>query len=327
MVSAAPVLWYLSHDIYYSYNPIISSDSKRHPCCERPQLRHEFFKKFGGGAPFVDWLLKFAKRGDRVLLDPRLELLIGRDMLYREGIYDVADLNMAGLAPVSGSFKGISMDKFSPDPQLWYGQIQARTETLENNLLLDVAGIDFVIVLEWTQTHYGPFDGLEILDRFDMSEYGRVLLLRNTDRWPKAFLVTEDGIKFSPDIWPSCPHDRLMCANLDGFEKYLLPEKVDLVYNPEGDASMSFPESTSTRYLVLSWMFRNNWIASFDNGDILNTLPILKSFIGVKIPPGATQINIHYRPTERIVLVLVKVIVILASILVLVFWKPRNISA
>ena len=76
-----------------------------------------------------------------------------------------------------------------------------------------------------------------------------------------------------------------------------------LVYNRQGDASMSFLGSTSTRYLVLSWMFRNNWIASLDNGDTLNTTPVFKSFIGVEIPPDTTQVNIHYRPAKRIVLV------------------------
>ena len=78
----------------------------------------------------------------------------------------------------------------------------------------------------------------------------------------------------------------------------------------------------TTRILYLE----NNWIASLDNGDILNTTPVFKSFIGVEIPPDATQVNIHYRPTKRIVLVFLKVIVILASIIVLVFWKPRKIS-
>ena len=109
-----------------------------------------------------------------------------------EGLHFVTDLALLGVNPINGNFKGVSMDRLYPSRALMYGVIGGQQDVIENDTLLDVLGVNLIMMaagegpvpstLRLTD-HLHPGGGSFAGPAHD------ILLLANEDAWPKAVLL------------------------------------------------------------------------------------------------------------------------------------------
>ncbi len=120
-----------------------------------------FFRSPERNGRFLNWLLYYSQTNDkRILLSPRIELEFydPKEELRSEGFYAMSDLNLhAGLNPVNGNFKGVSMDRISPSSKFGEGLINSNYSLLNNPAFLNIAGINFLLV------HESEFEELDFL--------------------------------------------------------------------------------------------------------------------------------------------------------------------
>lgn len=112
-----------------------------------------YFKSPDKNGSFLNWLKYYSNTSNnRILLSPQIEYEFENPPKYgliSEGFYAISDLNLhAGLNPVNGIFKGISMDRIYPSPQVSSGLIKSSYDLLKNSALLDIAGINFILMHE-----------------------------------------------------------------------------------------------------------------------------------------------------------------------------------
>jgi len=109
-----------------------------------------FFKSPERDGRFLNWLKYYnTSYNKRILLSPEIEnqLNAPHKELISEGFYATSDLNLhAGLNPVNGNFKGLSMDRIYPSPVFSQGLIKSNYDLLKNSALLDIAGIHFILI-------------------------------------------------------------------------------------------------------------------------------------------------------------------------------------
>lgn len=156
----------ITHVLAYTKYLVFNYPSEMH--------KWNYFKSPQKDSRLLNWFMYYKQANKkRILLSPRIEYEFEnpKKELISEGFYAMSDLNLhAGLNPVNGIFKGVSMDRICPSSEFSAGLIKSNYDLLKNSALLDIAGINFILMHE--------------------SELGKSDFLRNL--WPNGIKAEVD---------------------------------------------------------------------------------------------------------------------------------------
>lgn len=93
---------------------------------------------------------------------------------------------------------------------------------------------------------------------------------------------------------PGCPNDSVLCTDLAPLAERRSTDRL-LIDHRNGRIDVRLFQADEPRLLVVSQMFRSDWVASAD-GSSLTTLPVFGGLIGVRVPPGVSSVQLQYRP-------------------------------
>jgi hypothetical protein len=240
-----------------------------------------------------------AQFGPRLYVSEPVERLM-RGPLSPYGVHFGTDLVFLGLNPVNAWFKSISMDRLYPSWALMQGQIRGEPDVIENRTLLDVLGINMVLMSE-------PEDpattGLVPVQRMHVDTYREkqdLVVLGNPDAWPKAVLMRGGVRGVVLRRRPRCSNDAALCRDYTPFVEQRLPGNVDVTAR-DGRYAARFASADDERVLFLSTTYRPEWQARSSSGR-LDIVPIAGAFVGVIVPPRVTDVDIAFVPRARIAL-------------------------
>ena len=250
----------------------------------------------------VEWLNNNKNLyGDRILLSPLIELdLINEQVqLPKENIYAIADINYYTDINVVNEYnlKGISLDIIQPAVISTKGWIRAEYSLLKRKELLDISGIDWIIIKENELNLERSFPGLTPVDTFSFDwQEEKWIALQNEDVWGKEFLLSSEILDYNPPK-EYCKNNSLFCNDLSEIPKYHINSAVER-NGVNGSYTFSFASSNKKTVLGISMMYRPEWIAS-STDQMLNVFPLFDGFIGVEIPENTTEISLRFNDKLR----------------------------
>ncbi|MGE0447795.1 MAG: hypothetical protein AB7P99_21400, partial [Vicinamibacterales bacterium] len=227
---------------------------------------------------------------DRHVVSPFIDDESYEGRLLMEGL-GVNALAYRGIPLVNGWFKAVSTGTVSPDERMFYGRVQVPQPLLESAGTLDVLGIRYVLALPEDTVA----DGLAPRGTMPRKLGGQFVLYENPDAWPAAFLAAPSIEQATPAAFADCPHDRLLCRDLTPLVNQRLPEAIRVTRDGSALDVRMLP-TAGPRIVVVTQMYRPDWVARAGNGDALETLPIAGALTGVRVPPGVTTLTLRYRP-------------------------------
>ena len=315
-----------------------------------------FFQGPKKGDKVFDWLLSNKKKyGKRIILSPLIQEDLSSEIpvLGSQNLYSIQDLNIhAGLEPINGYYN-ISMERIFPSVVSTKGHIWSNYDLLNNAMLLDIAGINWVLIKQSELEIEGPFEGLIKKDSIsfknssavfdDRTEFGHLsrvneewVLLFNPDAIERAFLLSPEIRKRKMEYRENCFHEmprlypdkynsntpkRFLCANFDDISKYRISGKVQTI-GENGKMKMNIKQRKDPVILALSTLYRPEWEALSNDKKNLKIFPLFDAFIGIEIPKGVNSISINYNPRVRIFLHYLSFCTILFSIVLII--KNKN---
>ena len=120
------------------------------------------------------------------------------------------------------------------------------------------------------------------------------VLSENVDPWPHAF-VLDSAAEHMPRLrLPGCANDRLLCIDLAPLAERRSTDGL-LITHQNGRIDVRLSPAAESRLLVVSQMFRRDWVAFTDDSP-LTTVPAFGGLIGVRVPPRISSIQLRYRP-------------------------------
>jgi hypothetical protein len=271
---------------------------------------------------FITNLINLIGKDDRrIILSHDLQTTIDSRDLMTRGL-STNSLPYDNLRLVNGIFKGISYAAFCPDPAKLYGAISAKEQScnFNNQAFLNIAGVKYAL----KYTDEKTLDSFKLVSVLGVDRKERPIgLFVNPQVWDDAVFMDEKAGSLYPCAGVgACDGDMF---NTDFSGAALLRRAnhppITVVYKP-GEISLTLsPEKTDTTVMVDEY-YQPDWRAyaqgSYGEKEI-STGPILKHFIGLKIPAGTTSVRMVYRPVARIVLEIISMAV-LAILIVYLAW-------
>ena len=263
-----------------------------------------FFQPLANGDELFDWFTKSKSLyGDRVLLSPLIEKDLGSESnkLAKENLYSIPDINIYTELNIVNdvNLKGISMDRIYSSSTYTKGSINSNYDVIRNTALLDIAGINWVLIKKTELEENRPFSNLLEKDNFTFSWKDEVwVLLHNPDAWPKAFVMSAGVLNLTSAYRENCGHSGILCAHMEQYLPFKRNIKVRKV-GADGHVQLSIPSQSENIVLGLSTMYRPEWEA-LANGEKLIVRPLFDAFIGVEVPSGISNITLDFNPKVRI---------------------------
>jgi len=269
------------------------------------------------------------KHGKNILLSPLIEKDLNSEqpLLGKEKFYSIGDINLSTGIKVINEYhlKGISLNPIYPSEQFTRGRIESDYDYFHNNKMLDIAGVNWVLMKLSEYKEYGPFQHLreEAQFAFGWKDEKWVMLL-NDDSWGEAFLLNKDVTNEVPDHRINCPHRKFLCGDYENIIPYSISKKVNHSGN-NGDIQLTIPKQSEITILGLSTMYRSDWQA-FSENKKLRVFPLFETFIGIEIPPGVTNIKLDYNPILRIALMYFSFVTFILTVfsIIYLFFKEKN---
>ena len=323
IVQILQLLAYTSYLVYYSKGDSYFYSQKK-------KYVTNFFQKPIQGDKLYDWLTENKKKyGNRILLSPLIEKDLNMEIpiLGKEKFYSIADINLhVGLNVINTSGqRGISMNRIYSSKVFTQGQIYTNYDVLENSELLNVAGINWVLIKKDELDSNGPFLNLVEKEYFQFSWKDESwVLLHNENAWSKAFMLSDGVLDNPPSYREQCGHTGFLCAEMELY----LPYKKDIIIQRtggNGHVQLSFAPQNENTILGLSTMYRPEWTAYADKEQLI-IKPLFDAFIGIEVPPGVTRISLYFNPKMRIWLIYFSMVTFVACVGGIVFLAKRDKS-
>ena len=195
-----------------------------------------------------------------------------------------------GLSVVNGWFKGVSAGTVWPDPRWLYDRVRAPQQLLDSAATLDVLGIRYVLASA-DETVAEDLRRRSVIPKEDATHF---VLYENSNTWPDVF-VLDSAAEHIPSVrLPGCANDRVLCTDLAPLAERRSTDRL-LIRHRNGRIDVRLFPADEPRLLVISQMFRLEWVASVD-GSRLTTVPVFGGLIGVRIPSGISSVQLRYRP-------------------------------
>ena len=282
--------------------------------------------------PFIVNLLDLIGKDDRrIIISPDLQKTIDSRDLMSRGL-STNSLPYDDLRVVNGTFKGISYNAFCPDAAKLYGSINGRDQdcNFSNPNLLDIAGVKYAL----KYTDEDTLSGFRLVSVLGVDRKDRQIgLFVNPQVWDDA--VYMDGKAVSNYSCPgnaACNTD-MFSTNFSGatYLRQTNHPPISVGHKP-GEIVLSLSAENTDTTVMVDEYYQPEWKAyaqgSYGQREI-STFPILKNFIGLKIPAGTTSVRLVYRPITRIVLEILSmaslaVLTICLAWLLRVGWIKKN---
>jgi hypothetical protein len=127
-----------------------------------------------------------------------------------------------------------------------------------------------------------------------------LVLLANSDAWPRAVLMAPDARTLSLPLRPQCGHTAALCRDYTRFAEHRLADGVSFHDVPDGYAVDVAP-APAERLLFVSATYRPEWQATAA-GRSLDVQRVAGAFIGVVLPPGVSHVDLAFVPRARMAL-------------------------
>lgn len=192
---------------------------------------------------------------------------------------------------------GPTLVRFFPFLSYMHGRIDGELDVLVNRPLLDVMGIDVVVVSDGTEVA----TGLKDLGTYDWFQRDRFRLFRNETAWPLVSLM-DSRVRDLTRLprRDGCSHQKLMCAD---FSAVLNARRSgqEVRYSWKGDQLViDIPPSDQRRTILVTQAYWKQWQARSDDQTQLDVFPLLEAFVGIDVPPGIRKVELTYiDPTYR----------------------------
>ena len=249
----------------------------------------ESFRAATGAAEPVETLLTLARPAGRMVFSPIVDAQVMNREYFREG-FGVNALAYRGLSIVNGRFKGVSAGTAWPDDSVFYARVRAPQQLLESAATLDMLAIRYVL----TNADDTVAEDLRRRGVVQKSDGTHFVLYENSNSWPDVF-VLDGAAEHVPLVrLPGCPNDRVLCTDLAPLAERRSADRL-LIEHQNGRIDVRLFAADEPRLLVVSQMFRSDWVASAD-GSPLTTVPVFGGLIGVRVPPGISSVQLRYRP-------------------------------
>jgi hypothetical protein len=185
----------------------------------------------------------------------------------------------------------VSTGTISPDERMFYARLRAPQPLLESDAGLDVLGIRYVVATSNDAVAPGLQPRGTVPDRRD----GTLVVYENSNPWPDVFVVDAMSEQTELPAYPGCSHTRLTCRDFAAMAGLRRATDGLLVRRREGRFDIRMIPAGEPRLLVVSQMFRPDWMATGD-GQPLTATSVFGGLIGVRVPPNVTSIALRYRP-------------------------------
>jgi hypothetical protein len=278
--------------------------------------RTEWFLSAVGATDPVERLLTLARPAGRLVFSPVVDNDIFEEARIQNGL-GINALAYRGVPVVNGWFKGVSTASVWPDERWLYGRIRAPRQLLEAPTTLDVLGIRYVLARQ-EEPVAEDLVSRGVVPTHDGTE---LLLYENPDTWPDAFVLTADAEGIPAVRLPGCANDRLLCTDLSLLADQRLSGRLSIQHQ-NGRIDVQLPPADGPRLLVISQMFRSDWIASAGDRE-LPTTPAFGALIGVRVPPGITSVELRHRPTMLMLTTLLAWITLTAGLATVIALRLR----
>ena len=120
------------------------------------------------------------------------------------------------------------------------------------------------------------------------------MLHENSNPWPDAFVLDSAAERIPPVRLPDCPNERVLCTDMAPLVERRSGDGL-LARHRNGRIDVRLFPADEPRLLVISQMFRLDWVASAD-GSRLTTVPAFSGLLGIRVPPGVDAVQVRYRP-------------------------------
>ena len=251
--------------------------------------RAEWFHAATGATEPVETLLKLARPVGRMVFSPAVDDEIHELSHLQEGL-GVNALAYRGLSVVNGWFKGVSAGTVWPDERWFYARVRAPQQLLESTAGLDVLGIRYVLA-NADETVAEDLRRRGVIPKRDGTHF---VLYENSNPWPDAFVLDSAAEHIFSVRLPGCSNDRVLCTDLAPLVERRSTDGL-LITHRNGRIDVRLFPADEPQLLVISQMFRLDWVASAD-GSRLTTAPAFGGLIGVQVPPGVSSVRVRYRP-------------------------------
>ena len=251
--------------------------------------RAEWFRAATGATEPVEILLKLARPSGRMIFSPAVDDEVYELSHLQEGL-GVNALAYRGLSVVNGWFKGVSAGTVWPDERWFYARVSAPQQLLESAAGLDVLGIRYVLA-NADETVAEDLRRRGVIPKRDGTHF---VLYENSNPWPDAFVLDSAAEQIPLVRLSGCANDRVLCTDLAPLAERRSTDGL-LIRHRNGRIDVRLFPADEPRLLVISQMFRLDWVASAD-GSRLTTVPAFGGLIGVRVPPGISSVQLRYRP-------------------------------
>jgi hypothetical protein len=240
----------------------------------------------------------------RLVFSPDLQKTVDSHNLMTRGL-STNSLAYDNFRLINGIFKGISYNVFCPDGAKLYGMINTKNQNcdLANQTFLNIAGVKYAL----KYTDEKSLDGFQLGSVLGVDRKERPIgLFVNPQVWDDAVFLDEKAFSLYP-----CPGS-IVCKS-DMFNTDFSPvvmlrqtdhQPISIIHKPGAIFLNLSPENADTTVMVNEY-YLPDWKAfsqgSYGEKEIF-AAPILKHFIGLKIPAGTSSVRLVYRPVIRIIL-------------------------
>jgi hypothetical protein len=248
------------------------------------------------------------------------DLLCSGCTLAEDGVYGLTDLTFFGIRPFNSNFKSISMDLISPSSVLGHGSIAGYPDLLKNRNMLNVFGIDMVLVksevfdMNFTEANHFSLLGSSQLkvDR----ENTKISLYKNNTAWPDGFLMNPEIILIDSEM-RNCKYKGAICKNFEEWSNYLLHDPVKMK-GSDGLYKVELSRSNEPRLFVTPKLYRDEWNAYSEQKN-LKVEKIGGALVSVLIPADIDKFTLEFKPKSRIALRLISIFTLIIMIMSVTF--------
>jgi hypothetical protein len=246
---------------------------------------------FAGGTAdtaAVDLLLQLAQPAGRMVFSPAADEEIHDAQRLEQGL-GVNALAYRGFPVVNGWFKGTSTATVWPDERRLYGRIRVPQPAIESATTLDALGIRYVLANpdEMVAADLRPRGAIP-------KRAERFVLYENRDAWPEAFVLDAAAEELALPPLPNCNQRGLLCTDWTQLAERRSTDPL-VIRSQGGRARVRLFPGNEPRLLIVSQMFRRDWVASAGT-DRLTTIRVFGGLLGIRVPPGIDSVDLHYRP-------------------------------
>jgi hypothetical protein len=259
----------------------------------------------------------------RIILSKEVEEASARNNLMTLGL-STNSLAYHNIRVINGFFQGISYNAFCLDTAKTIGAISsAGACPIQNEALLDITGVKFALKY-MDEKFLDDFTFREVVGKTPFNTIG---LFENPNAWEEATYM--DNRILSLDLCATTTN-----CGPDLFSRDLTPvlqlrqihPNPILIVHRFGTITLNLVPENAENVVMVSEYFKPGWKASaygsFGKKELVVS-PVIKTFIGLQVPPNTTSIRLVYFPIDRVIFEFISMVALFLFIILTVIKGRR----